>query len=308
MEIRQLRYFASTVRLGSVGAAAAEHFVTQPAVSLQIKKLEEELGQKLLARRGRQLLPTEAGAALAARAEEIIRLLSALEADLSGMKQLASGTLRLGNTDAASVYVLPDVYRAFHNKYAGVRVEIMVAETRRLLDALRARTIEIAIATLPIAERGLVVEAIYQEELVPVARPDHPLASRRGATLADLAGQDLITYPAGAVTRGMIDRVFAANGLALRPRMEISSPEAMKRLAQAGLGVSILPRPVVATELGRKVLKAIPVAGVRFQREIGMVFRADDTLSPAARVFRDMIDQRFRRDQRSRAGRGDLAE
>lgn len=302
MEIRQLRYFASTVRLGGVGAAAAEHFVSQPAVSLQLKKLEEELGQKLFVRRGRRLVPTEAGTALAERAEEVIRLLSALEADLSGMKELATGTLRVGNTDAASVYVLPDVYRAFHTKYAGVRIEIMVAETRRLLEALRARRIEIAIATLPVTERGLVVEPIYREELIPVAHPGHPLASRRGVTLKDLAAQDVITYPPGAVTRGMIDAAFAAEGELLRPRMEISSPEAMKRLAQAGLGVSILPRPVVAAELGRKVLKAIAVPGVRFEREIGMVFRSDDTLSPAARVFREMIDHRFRR-RRDQKGR-----
>ncbi len=296
MEIRQLKYFASTVRLGSVGAAAAEHFVTQPAVSLQLKKLEEELGQKLLTRRGRQLVPTEAGQALAERAEEVIRLLAALEAEVGGMKDLTSGTLRIGNTDAASVYVLPDIYRTFHKKYAGVRVEIMVAETARLVEALRARRIEIAIATLPVGERGLSVRPIYREELVPVAHPDHPLASRRSCTLKDLAAQDVITYPAGAVTRGMIDAVFASHGETLRPRMEISSPEAMKRLTQAGLGVSILPRPVVAAELGRKVLKAIALPGIRFEREIGMVFRDDDALSPAARVFRDMIEHRFRRD------------
>lgn len=308
MDIRQLRYFASTVRLGGVGAAAAEHFVTQPAVSLQLKKLEDELGQKLFTRRGRQLVPTDAGRALAERAEEVIRLLSALEADLSGMKELASGTLRLGNTDAASVYVLPDVYRSFHKKYPGVRLEIMVAETGRLLEALRARRIEIAIATLPVGERGLSVRPIYREELVPVAHPEHPLASRRNVTLKELASQDVIAYPAGAVTRGMIDAVFDAHGEALRPRMEISSPEAMKRLAQAGLGVAILPRPVVAAELGRKALKAIALAGVRFEREIGMVFRDDDALSPAARVFRDMIERRFRRDQKGRAAGRDLAE
>ncbi len=300
MDIRQLRYVASTVRLGSVGAAAAEHFVTQPAVSLQLKKLEEELGQKLFVRRGRQLVPTDAGRALAERAEEVIQLLSALEADLGGLKELAAGTLRVGNTDAASVYVLPDVYRTFHKKYAGVRLEIMVAETRLLVEALRARRIEIAIATLPIAERGFDIRPIYREELVPIAHPDHPIATRR-ASLADLAAQDVITYPAGAVTRGMIDAVFAAHGEVLRPRMEISSPEAMKRLTQAGLGVSILPRPVVAAELGRKALKAISLPGVRFEREIGMVFLDDGALSPAGRVFRDMVEQRFRgRDQKGR--------
>src|SRR4030095_7044804 len=167
MEIRQLRYFASTVRLGSVGAAAAEHFVTQPAVSLQLKKLEEELGQKLLVRRGRHVVPTEAGRLLADRAEEVMRVLAALEADVSGMKELVSGTLRGGHTDAASVYVLPDVYRAFHKKHPGVRLEVTVAETARLVEALRARRIEIAIATLPVSERGLRVDRIYREDLIP---------------------------------------------------------------------------------------------------------------------------------------------
>ncbi len=302
MEIRQLRYFASTVRLGSVGAAASEHFVTQPAVSLQLKKLEDELGQKLLVRRGRHVVPTEAGRLLAERAEEVMRALATLEADVSNMKELVTGTLRVGNTDAASVYVLPDVYRAFHKKHPGVRLEVTVAETARLVEALRARRIEIAIATLPVSERGLLVQRIYREDLIPVAPPDHPLASRRNATMQDLAAEDIITYPAGAVTRGMIDAVFAAHGAVLRPRMEISSPEAMKRLTQAGLGVSILPRPVVATELGRNALSAITLTGVRFEREIGMVVRDDDALTPAARVFSGMIRRRFekRRDQKGR--------
>jgi len=294
MEIRSLRYFLATVRLGSVGAAAAEHYVTQPAVSLQLKKLEGELGQKLLAKRGRRLVPTEVGSALAARAEDVMRALEELEAELHGMKQLERGFLRVGNTDAASVYVLPEVYRAFHRQYPGVRIEITIGDTGRLLEALAARRIELATATLPVDRHGLVVRPIYREELVPVAHPSDPLAVRRGVTLADLSSHGVIAYPAGSVTRRMIDDVFARHGQTLRARMEISSPEAMKRLAQAGLGVSILPRPVVAAEIRRKVLKVIPMAGVCFEREIGMVHRGESTLSPAARAFLQMVEARFR--------------
>ena len=293
MEIRQLRYFLSTVRLGGVGAAAAEHFVTQPAVSLQIRKLEAELGQRLFTRRGRRLVPTAAGHALAARVEDVIRSLETLEAELHGLKQLEHGHLRVGNTDAASVYVLPDVYRAFHRKYPGVRIEIMVGDTRSLLDALAAGRIELATATLPADAPGLVVRPIYREDLVPVAHPAHPLASRRGVTLGDLCAEGIITYPAHAVTRRMIDAVFEAHGETLRARMEISSPEAMKRLTQAGLGISILPRPVVAAEVGRQVLKVIALKNVRFERELGLVYRDRDSLSPAARVFLDMVERRF---------------
>jgi DNA-binding transcriptional LysR family regulator len=294
MEIRQLRYFLSTARLGSIVAAAAEHYVTQPAISLQLKKLEEEAGQKLFVRRGRRLVLTEAGVVLAARAEEVVRNLEQLEAELRGLQKLESGTLRVGNTDAASVYVLPDVYRAFHGRYPGVRIEIMVGDTQRLLDALAARRIELATVTLPIPDRGLSVRPIYREELVVVVHPDDPLATRRNVSLKDLVSHGVIAYPAGSITRGMIDEVFSARGETLHARMEISSPEAMKQLAQAGLGSSILPLPVVAAELERGALKTVPVAGVRFEREIGMVHRVDEALSPAAGVFLEMVEARFR--------------
>jgi DNA-binding transcriptional LysR family regulator len=294
MEIRQLRYFLSVARLGSVVAAAAEHLVTQPAVSLQLKKLEEETGHKLLIRQGRRLVPSEAGAVLLARAEEVMRSLELMDRELRGFGELESGTLRMGNTDAASVYVLPDVYRAFHGRYPGVRIEIMVGDTQRLLDALAARRIELATATLPIAARGLAVRPIYREELVVVVRPDDPLAARKRVTPADLETHGVIAYPAGSVTRGMIDDVFAARGGTLRARMEISSPEAMKQLAQAGLGSTILPRPVVAAELERGALVTVPIPGVRFEREIGMVHREDAVLSPAAAVFLKMVEERFR--------------
>jgi DNA-binding transcriptional LysR family regulator len=293
MELRQLRYFLSTVRTGSVGAAAAEHFVTQPAVSLQLQKLEAGVGQKLLVRRGRRMVPTDAGLALAARAEEVLRSLDTLHAELRGLDQLEHGYLRLGSTDAASVYVLPEIYRAFHRRYPGVRIEITVGDTRLLLDALASGRIELATATLPVEGAGLVVRPVYREDLVPVAHPAHPMAVQRRVSLHDFAEEGIIAYPAGSTTRRTIDAVFEAHGISVRARMEISSPEAMKRLAQAGLGVSILPRPVVAGEIRRSALKVISLPGLRFEREIGVVHRGADSLSPAARTFLDMVERRF---------------
>lgn len=295
MEIRQLRYFLSAARLGSIGAAAAEHFITQPAVSLQLKKLEGELGQKLLVRRGRRLVPTDAGTALIARAEDVIRALESLESEMHGFRELDSGTLRVGNTDAASVYVLPEVYREFHRTYPGVQIEITVGDTRRLLDALAARRIEVATATLPIDETGIRVRPIYRDELVPVVNADHPLAKRRRVTLRDLLSHEFITYPSGSRTRAVIDAVFALHGDAPSVRMEISSPEAMRVLTQVGLGVSVLPRALVAGEIERGALREISIAGTVFEREIGIVHRADGGLSPAARVFVDLVERRFPR-------------
>src|SRR6187397_1084482 len=266
MDVRSLRYFLSVIRTGSVGAAAAENFVTQPAVSLQLRKLETEAGQKLFVRRGRKLVPNAAGLALAARAEEVVGSMDSLHAELRGLNQLEHGH---------------------------VRIEITIGDTRHLLDALSTARIELATVTLPVEGSGLDVRPIYREDLVAVAHPEHPLASKRRASLRDLAEEGIIAYPSGSTTRRMIDAVFDAHRVVVRARMEISSPEAMKRLAQAGLGVAILPRPVVAAEIGRKALKVITLAAVRFEREIGIVHRGEESLSPAARVFLQMVEKRF---------------
>lgn len=293
MELRQLRYFLSVIRLGSVGAAAEGHYVTQPAVSIQIAKLEAEVGEKLLERRGRRVAPTQAGRLLARHAEEILHRVDAAENAMAGLKGLESGFLRMGNIDAASVYVLPNVYRTFHGKYPGVKIEIIVGDTARLLEALRRGEVELATTTLPIETDEFSVLPIYRDDMVLVAHPKHVLARTKRVTLKDVVEAGLITYPQTAVTRRLIDRVFIEHDLSLDATMEIASPDAIKRLTQAGLGASILPRPVVSPEVRRGALSVIQLRSIRFHRTIGMVYRQDESLSPPARVFLDMVRARF---------------
>lgn len=297
MEIRQLKYFLAVVQRGSVGAAAEANYVTQPAVTLQIQKLEEELGQKLFERRGRRVAPTQAGQLLARHAELVIRRLDQLADAMAGLKGSESGYLRMGNIDAASVYVLPGLYRSFHRKYPGVKIEIIVGDTSRLLAALRRGEVDLATTTLPIDAGEFDSLPIYRDEMVLVAHPKHVLARRKRVTLHDVVEAGLITYPPRAVTRRLIDRVFIENDLSLNATMEIGSPEAIKRLTQAGLGASILPRPVVAPEVRRGALRVIQLGPVRFQRTIGMVYRHEESLSPPARVFLDMVKAKFPGDE-----------
>ena len=293
MEIRQLKYFISVVRLGSVGAAAEANYVTQPAVTLQVQKLEEELGEKLLERRGRRVAPTQAGRMVAEHAEAVIRGVDTLRGAVAGLKGLESGFLRMANIDAASVYVLPDVYRSFHQKYPGVKIEIMVGDTARLLEALRRGEVELASTVLPVDPDDFDILPIYRDEMVLVVHPKHVLARRKRVTLHDVVEAGLIAYPPGSVTRGLIDRVFVEHEVELEATMEIASPEAIKRLTQAGLGASVLPRAVVAPELGRGALEVVRVRSARFERTIGMVLRSEESLSPPARVFLDMVKSRF---------------
>jgi DNA-binding transcriptional LysR family regulator len=216
-----------------------------------------------------------------------------LQTALGGLKGLEQGYLRMGNIDAVSVYVLPGVYRSFHDKYPGVKIEIIVGDTSRLLDALRHGEGELAGTVLPLEGNEFEVLPIYSDEMVLVAHPNHVLATRNRVTLQDVVETGLIAYPARSLTRGRIERVFIENGLSLNATMEISSPEAIKRLTQAGLGASILPRAVVAPEVNKGALRIIRIRSVRFQRTIGMVCRRDGSLSPPARVFLEMVKKKF---------------
>lgn len=293
MEIRQLRYFLSVVRLGGIGAAADANYVTQPAVSLQIQKLEEEVGERLFERRGRALAPTEAGRVLAGHAEDVLRGLDRLDTAMAGLRGLERGTLRMGNIDAASVYVLPGIYRTFHRRYPGIKIEIIVGDTAHLLDALRRGAVELATTTLPVETTEFETLPVYRDEMVLVAHPKHVLAGKKSVTLQDVVEAGLIAYPPRSVTRNSIEKVFSDNGLRLNATMEIASPEAIKSLTQAGLGASILPRSIVSTEIRRGSLKVIPLRSIRFLRSIGMVFRNEETLSPPARTFLEMVKAEF---------------
>ncbi len=294
MEIRQLQYLISAVKRGSIRAAAEEHFVTQPAVSIQLRKLEEELGEKLFLRGARGVVPTQTGAYFIRSADDILQRLDALRKAIQEIKGLQSGFLRIGAIDSAGVYVLPPVFRSFRNKHPGVEIRVTVSDTRGLIASLDAGEIELAIVTLPHPGEGFTEFPVYEDQMVLVAHSGHELARMKRPTLRAVADAGLIMYPSQSTTRRLIERVFIEDEISPRAIMEISSPEAMKRLTEAGLGASILPFQVVAPEVRRGTLKVIPTGRARFSRMLGLVYRDEAALSPPGRVFLDMLKSKYR--------------
>lgn len=289
MEIRQLKYLLSAVRQGSIGAAANEHYVTQPAVSIQLKKLEEELGEKLFSRRGRRIVPTPAGELVIVQAEEIVQRLATLSSRVREFKGMQRGELKLGTIDAASIYVLPRVFRFFRNRFPGIDINVEVSESARLVTDLTTGRIELAIVTLPQKEGSFEVVPIYRDRMVLVVHPRHSLATVKRGGLKAVAESGLITYPAHSTTRTIIEDVFKSNGLRLRTAMEVTSPEAIKRLTETGLGASVLPLSLVASEIRKGTLTRMPTGKVQFFRILGAIYRRHDDLSPPARVFLEIL-------------------
>lgn len=293
MEVTPLRSLIAVARLKSVSEAARSLHLTQPAVSAHLRRLESEFGAKLVVRSGRGSALTPAGEFLVPYAERVIHGLEDLGAAAEDFRGARGGSLAIGTTDVASVYVLPRVYRRFVHAHPAIDLSVVVEGTESLLDALSEDRIELLVASLGEEERGgLVFEAIATEKLVAILPTEHPLASRRRVRLDELAPSPLITFKSDSHTRRRISRRFAENGLSPTIGMEISSPEAIRKLVEVGLGYAFLSERSVRAAIreGRVVSPAIE--GVRFERSIGIAYQRGRYLSPAADAFLALVRDR----------------
>jgi len=294
VELRAVRYFVAVADAGSFRGAAARVGVSQPAVSQSVAGLEEELGERLFDRVGREIALTPAGHALLESARRVVDDFDALPALLDPGDGPVRGRLEIGTTDAASIYVLPKVYRAFRRRHPQVELSVRVEGTESLLSQLGEGGLELAIVTVSAGTLhaevppGFTVEPLYREALEFIVSGRHPLAGRRTVKLAELARTALITFKEASVTRQAVDARFLEEGLAPHVAMEMSSPEAIKKLVEVGLGASVLPTRSVAAEVRSGSLAILPVAGRKLDRVLGVVRDARRTPSRAASAFLEL--------------------
>jgi len=298
MDVRTIRYFLAVAREGSFRGAARRVGVSQPAVSQGIALLEEEVGARLFDRVARRVTLTAEGRDLLEPAQRLLDDFDSLRAHVDRSRGAVRGRLELGTTDAASIYVLPKVYRAFRRRYPEAELSVRVEGTEPLLRQLADRAIEIAIVSLAVGDRqaslpapGYVAEPLHREELEFILPARHRLADRRHVELAELAETPLITFKEDSITRQAVGAVFAAAGVEPRVAMEMSSPEAIKKLVEVGLGISVLPSRSVAAEVRAGTLVTPAVRGVKLHRVLGIVRDSRRVPSPAARAFLELLER-----------------
>jgi len=288
MELAHLRTLIAAAEEGSLTAAARRRHLTQPAVSLQIKALEEDLGTPVFRRRGRGVTPTRAGEALLARAREALQTLRTARAEVAGIRGLVHGSLHLGVTDAAATGLLPLAFARFHRRYPGVEVRVGVHPTVALAEHLERGEIDLAVGTLPDSTGdlgGIEVRPLLRETLgfvVPKPLERTPLARV-------LAREPFIAYPGGSTTRALIEGALERAGLAARPIMEIGRPDVMIRLVEAGFGVAVLPREVSREAVARGTVSRPAPRRFRVERRLGLMVVRGWLLEPAARAFAAML-------------------
>jgi LysR family hydrogen peroxide-inducible transcriptional activator len=284
MELQQLRYFCAIADTGSFTRAARQTHVSQPSLSQQIRKLEDELGVRLIDRLGRNVQLTELGRSFLPRARAVLRDLEAARSDVVERKASISGPIAVGVIPTIAPYFLPPILAAFTRKYPEARVTVVEETTPLLLEKLRAGAMDVAIAALPLQARSHEFQSypLKIEKLFAVLPKQHTLAKRRTVSLGELQDDSFVLLRDGHCFR---ETAFAACKRArVNPKIVFESGQfsSILSMVSAGLGVSIVPAMAVEKRAG---CRYIPVADERAVRTIGAVVLNGRSLTRANEAF-----------------------
>jgi len=286
--LRQLTVFAEVARRLSFTAAANALHLSQPAVTLQVKELEETCGALLLERMGRRIFLTEAGREVAACAANVTGRLHETQERLDALRGLKRGLLKVGAVSTAK-YFVPSLLAAFTPSYPGVTARFSIGNREETIRHLAENEIDLAIMGRPPREIETVAEPFAKHPLIIIAAPSHPLAGKRRVPLKKLEGENLLIREEGSGTRASLERVFKQAQVAYRASMEVSSNETIKQAVIAGMGISFLSAHTVGLELKARKLVALHVAGLPVLRDWYVIYRKDKRLSPIAAAFRAFL-------------------
>ncbi|NDL58678.1 LysR family transcriptional regulator [Phytoactinopolyspora mesophila] len=283
--LAQLHAFAEVVEAGSFSGAAERLNLTQPAISLRVRQLEERLGVRLVERVGKRVTPTAAGAQLLVHSGRIEgAVASAMEA-LAPYATGQAGRVRLGTGATACIYVLPSILRSLRRRMPALELVVRTGNTTDILKLVEENRLDVALVTTPAPGRIFEVTPVLSDELVVIAPADDD-ALPHTVTPGTLSTLPLVLYEPGGHSRRLVDDWFARAGIAVKPIMELGSVEAIKELVGAGLGYAILPGMAVREESERAAIVARPLSPL-LHRELALVVRRD---KPVHRGLEETIE------------------
>lgn len=282
--LRQLEVFEAIARLGSFTRAAEELFLTQPTVSMQIKKLTDAVGLPLFEQIGKKVFLTDAGRELHKTCREIFKHFAHFEMAVSDMKGLKCGSLRLAVVTTAK-YFAPRLLGPFCQRYPGIQVSLKVSNRERVLERMHDNEDDLYILGQPPEDIDAVADPFLENPLVVLAPADHPLAGRKRIPLARIAKEPFLLREPGSGTRAACERLFAEHGMSVNVRMVLGSNEAIKQAIVGGLGVSVLSRHTLALDAPVGQLAVLDVEGFPIRRHWYVAYPRGKQLSVVARAF-----------------------
>jgi len=289
INFNQLRVFHQVAKNMNFTAAAKKLFITQPAVTANIRLFEGFCDLKLFLKRGRKIYLTDEGKVLYDYARKVFEYEKEIENLIDDMKELKRGTLRLGTSKTYARYFMPFLITSFRKAYPQIKIQLDEGSSLDIIHSLLDLKNEMAVIAKVEDNPDICFIPFSQEEVVLILAPEHPLARKRSITPAELAEEPIITKERGSGTRNLVNTLFEDNGISPEILMETSNAEFIKQLVQRGDGVSFVVKETAAAELQEKKLVTVPIKGQRIFLDVSIAYLKDQNLSPSAQAFLDIL-------------------
>ena len=288
IDLRRLEIFSKVIELRSFTKAAEAVYLSQPTVSEHVKALEEILGERLVDRLGKEVLPTPAGQILYRYAQQMLEIRDKALQALAEYKGKLAGRLNFGASTIPGTYILPHMIGEFKALYPNIYISLTIGSTAEIVTLVVGGHLEFGIVGSKWDDSRLLLEPLLSDELALVVYPDHPWSNSKEISLQDLYGEPFILRQPGSGTRKVMEDILSSHGFelsGLKVVAEVGSTEAVKESIRARIGISILSRQAVDIDLKHGLLKEVKIKGVRFQRPFYLIRRAKREFSPVSSAF-----------------------
>jgi DNA-binding transcriptional LysR family regulator len=287
MHIETLKIFCDLVETQSFSLAAERNFVTQSAVSQQVRNLEEKFKKRLLERvRGRRELKlTPSGDIFYQECKNVLVSYDQLQENMRGIAGTISGTVRVATVYSIGLHELPPKVREFMTKFPAAKIDLEYSRTTRVVRDVLNGTVELGVVAYPEQRRGISIVPMQNDRLVLICPPNHEFAEREEVKATELDGFDFVHFERDIPTRKATDKIFKNCGVTVHKVAEFDNIETIKRAVEVGFGLAIVPRPSVVDEQRSGQLAVIALAEPEWTRTVGVIHRSDRQLSLAAKKF-----------------------
>lgn len=285
MHIETLKIFCDVVENQSFSLAASQNFITQSAVSQQIRGLEERYGKRLLERKRGSVRPTAGGEILHRASREMLHLFYEMEAQLQGLSNVITGSIRVGTVHSVGLYELSDPLKAYFADFPHVNVYLEYDRASHIYEQVLRGNVDLGIVAYPTARAQITVLDFRTDRLVVVCVPRHPMSERVEVPVRALDGEKFVGFEKGIPTRMALDRLFAEKEISVQYVAELDNIEMVKRLVEVGAGIAVIPEKACVHEVQSGSLVKIELADRDLTRPIGIIHRTGKHFSPAVDRF-----------------------
>jgi molybdate transport repressor ModE-like protein len=295
MHIETLKVFCDLAESGSFSLAASKNFITQSAVSQQIRSLEERYGRELIERSKGHARLTQAGEVLYEAGKEIVHRYREIENNLQSLARSVAGTVRVGTVYSVGLYELSAPLKKYLRTFPDVTVHLEYTRANKIYEDVSRGEIDLGIVAYPNKRPQLLVAPFREDRLVLICSPQHPFAHFQRVSIKKLHGEKFVGFERDVATRRALDRVFRQHGIKVQYIMEMDNIETIKRVVEVGSGLSIVPEPAITQEVKNDTLRAIQFSDEPLMRPLGILLKRGRRFTPAVQEFIDLLKDKSSR-------------